>query len=78
MNDQESLSLNKAKPAIEEGKDLDAEDFGKDIGHLERMTKSGWINIDEHGSRSSSPKSPKEVRLSISKVSKDYKDKPAN
>ena len=73
MSDQESLSLSKNKPVVEEDKDFDIEDFGKDVsGHLERMTKSGWINIEEQGSRSSSPKS---TRSSLPKISQDFKDK---
>ena len=81
MNDQDSLALSKAAPKLEEAKEVDAEDFGKDIGKLEKMTTTGWINIDEQGSRSSSPRAPKATGLPKEFAKshfKDFKDKPAN
>lgn len=78
MSDQDSLALSKNTPKLEEPKDVNAEDFGKDIGKLEKMTTTGWINIDEQGSRSSSPRAPKATRSPFEKFAKDFKDKPMN
>lgn len=81
MSDQESLSLSKNKP-VEEEKAFDAEDFGKDaVGHLERMTKTGWIEIDEQSFRGTSPKEGKRkgTKPTITPIHhKEQKDKPAN
>ena len=46
MEDQDSLTLDKSKPKVEDKKD--SKDFSSSvIMNLEHMTSNGWINIDE-------------------------------
>lgn len=54
MSDQESLTLDKSKPKVEEESKA-VVDFSQDLENLEHMTTSGWIKEDISKKESPTP-----------------------